>query len=139
MSEIFGHVDERDRPIVSLSVHGQEDSFLVIVDTGFSGQLLINDTEIPRLRCEITGIDLPVEFANRERRMLSLARSRIVWFGEPQDVHVWVTTREPGRTALSDEPVGLLGTALLNPHRLMVDFAARRVVISNNEQPDGQG
>ena len=114
--------------------HGQEDGFPVIVDTGFNGQLLINDTEIARLKCEIIGVDVPVEFANRERRMLSLARTRIVWFGRPQDVHVWITTAEPARAAVPDEPVGLLGTAILNPHKLTVDFAARRVVISKIDE-----
>jgi len=133
LADIIGHVDNRDRPIVLLSVDGLEDGFPVIVDTGFNGELLINHTEIPRLQCTMTGVEAPVEFANKERRTIVFARSRILWFGRAQDVRVWVTDTEPGRAAAPDEPVGLLGTALLNPHRLTVDFATRRVVISENE------
>lgn len=134
MPEILGHVDARDRPIVSLSVHGQEDGFLVLVDTGFNGQLLISDTEAHRLKCEMVGVEVPVELANRERRTVSLARSRVVWFGQSQDVQVWVATTRPTRAAMPDEPVGLLGTALLNPYQLLVDFASRRVVISKPDE-----
>jgi predicted aspartyl protease len=133
LGDIIGHVDNRDRPIVLLSVDGMEDGFPVIVDTGFNGELLINDTEISRLQCRMTGVEAPIEFANKERRTIVFARSRVVWFGRAQDVRVWVTAAEPDRAAAADEPVGLLGTALLKPHRLTVDFATRRVVISENE------
>jgi hypothetical protein len=56
----------------------------------------------------------------------------IVWFGRQRKVDVWVTA-EPLRAAAPDEPIGLLGTGLLNPHHLIIDFATRRVVISENE------
>jgi predicted aspartyl protease len=127
LAEIVGHVDTRDRPIVSVIVPGQEDAVSMIVDTGFNGQLLIDRSEIDRFRCEFFNVETPVEFANRERRALSLARGKIVWFGRPQVVQVWVTAAELGRGATPDEPAGLLGTALLT-----VDFAARRVVITEN-------
>ena len=132
MSEIIGHVDARDRPIVSLSVPGQEDQFLVIVDTGFNGQLLIHDAAATRLNCESRRVDVRVEFADRGSRILDLGRGSIVWFGRHQEVDVWITTAEPGRTTTADQPIGLLGTGLLSPHKLTVDFATRRVVISEN-------
>jgi predicted aspartyl protease len=130
LPELIGHVDPRNRPIISLSVSDQEDAFLAIVDTGFNGELLISETEVRRFKCEFLHLEAPVEFANRERHMVSLARSRIIWFGRVQEVRVWITAAEAGRGAVLDEPVALLGTALLNPYRLTVDFTKRRVVIT---------
>jgi hypothetical protein len=86
LSEVIGHVDPRGRPIISMSILGEEDAFPVIVDTGFNGGLLLHDSEIIRHRCELTGLNVPIELADRASRMLMLARTRIIWFGQPHDV-----------------------------------------------------
>lgn len=132
LSDIIGHVDALDRPVVSLSIPGQEDSFLVTVDTGFNRQLLIHSSDIARLHCDFVDITMAVELAGRERRMLEVARSQILWFGHPRDVEVLVGAGGLPRPALADEPIGLIGTSLLRPHKLVIDFAARSVVISEN-------
>jgi predicted aspartyl protease len=133
LAEIIGHVDTRDRPIVSLTLPGLDDDLLVIVDTGFNGQLLIYETELSRFNFVPHETTVPVELAGRERRRLSVMRSRITWFGQVRDVDVFVAPGGQRRAALPDESVGLLGTALLCPHRLTIDFATRRVVISESE------
>ncbi len=117
---------------MSLSTPDQEDSFLVVIDTGFNGQLLIHNTDLARIKCDLTDLMVTAEFAGRQRHMLNRARSRIIWFGRPLDVDVLIAAAEQARAALTDEPIGLLGTALLVPHQLTVDFATRRVVISQN-------
>jgi hypothetical protein len=132
LSEIIGHVDAHGRPIVSLSVANQEDELLVVVDTGFNGTLLLHDGPVARQGCEITGFEETVEFADRERRTLLLGRTRIAWFGPAQDVNVFISRPAQSRAASPDEPVGLLGTALLSPHRLTIDFASRRVLITES-------
>jgi hypothetical protein len=134
LSEIIGHVDAQDRPIVSLSAPDQEDSFPVVIDTGFNGQLLIYSTEIARFRCEHTDLTVTAEFADRQRHLLSRARSRIIWFGGPRAVDVLIATADQPRSAPTDEPIGLLGTGLLSPHKLTVDFARRRVVIDEGKE-----
>jgi hypothetical protein len=70
--------------------------------------------------------------ADRRSRVLERARGSIVWFGRERTVDVWMSA-EAVRAPLPDEPIGLLGTGLLNPHCLKVDFAKRRVVISERE------
>jgi hypothetical protein len=70
LSEIVGHVDARGRPVISLSVPGQDDSFLVTVDTGFNRHLLIDQAEVARLRCDSIDLTMSVELAGRERRRL---------------------------------------------------------------------
>jgi predicted aspartyl protease len=118
LSEVVGHVDPRGRPIISISILGEEDAFPVIVDTGFNGGLLLHDSEIIRHTCELTGLNVPIELADRAPRMLMLARTRIVWFGQPRDVDVLIAPTQVSRAAIADEPIGLLGSALLAPHRL---------------------
>jgi predicted aspartyl protease len=133
LSEIIGHVDSRDRPIVSLTLPGQDDSLLVIVDTGFNGQLLIRDNDAARLNCGSARVELTVEMADRRSRVLKRARGSIFWFGRQRNVDVWLSA-EPHRAALPEEPVGLLGTGLLSPHRLTIDFASRRAVINEHNE-----
>jgi predicted aspartyl protease len=108
------------------------DDLLVTVDTGFNGQLLIHDTELVRLGYYATWPALEIELAGRERRAVGIVTARIIWFGQERDVNVFVAGGTRRRAAVTDDPVGLLGTVLLTPHRLMIDFATRRVVISEN-------
>jgi predicted aspartyl protease len=133
LSDIIGHVDARNRPIILLPLPNDEDGLLVTVDTGFSGQLLIHDADFPRLKCELTDLRVPVELADRRTGVLAQARGRITWFGESLAVDILVATTERSYRAPPDEPTALLGTGLLNPNRLIVDFASRRVVISREE------
>lgn len=128
----MGHVDTRDRPILQLLIPNREDSFLVIVDSGFNRQLLIHERDAARLRCDFTDVIVEAEFAGGERRELKIARSRIYWFGRLRDIEVLITAVEQPRASLPDEPIGLLGTGLLSPHRLTIDFATRRVAISEH-------
>jgi hypothetical protein len=130
LSDIIGHVDSRDRPIVLLPLPNDADGLLVIIDTGFSGQLLIHDSDIPRLGCELTDLNLPIELAGQRRDTVALARGSIIWFGRTLRVNMFVATIERPYRTIPDEPTALLGTGLLNPHRLSIDFAARHVVIS---------
>jgi predicted aspartyl protease len=134
LAEIIGHVDARNRSIVSLSIPGEDDDVLVAIDTGFNRELLINEADTARFRCAMSPVTDPVEFADRTSRRLSIARGMIVWFGRPCEVEFLAAPAGPPRAALPDEPIGLVGTAPLNPHTLTVDFATRRVVISENDK-----
>jgi hypothetical protein len=111
---------------------GQDDDLLVLVDTGFNGELLLNESEATHLNCEIRDYSEAVELADRERRMLKRGRIQILWFGRPRELDLLITSAEGARAALADEPHGLVGTALISPHVLTIDFATRRVVISEN-------
>ena len=133
MPEIIGHVDARNRPLVSFSIPGHEDGVLGLVDTGFNGYVLMHRDVAKRFGFAVTDITIMVEFAGHPRREVYVAGGRIAWFNQIVDVDVLVTTEERPRNILSDEPVALIGTGLLNPHKLVVDFANRRVLIAQNE------
>jgi predicted aspartyl protease len=134
LSDIIGHVDARNRPLVLLSILGEEDAFPVIVDSGFNGELLLHDDAIIRHRCELTGLNEPIELADKASRLLMVARAQIIWFGQSRGVDVLIGTTQSSRAATADEPIGLLGTRLLSPHKLTVDFASRRVVVSESKE-----
>jgi hypothetical protein len=42
LSELVGHVDERERPLIRVPIPDQDRSFLALVDTGFNGWLLMD-------------------------------------------------------------------------------------------------
>jgi hypothetical protein len=58
------------------------------------------------------------------------ARTTIDWLGEQRSVRVLVSSawRSGG-----DDPVGLLGTELLKPHLLLVDFGKDTVEIETQQ------
>ena len=134
MPEIVGHVDERNRPLVRFSVPGQDDTFLALIDTGFNGHLFVQEDVAERLGFIDFGVATDAEFADQGRHKVYLAHGRSAWFGELVNVEVLIAADRPLRAASADEPVALLGTSLLFPHILIVDFNKRRVVIGRSDE-----
>jgi predicted aspartyl protease len=130
LSEIVGHADLRHRPLINLSIPGREDPVLALIDTGFNGYLLTNHNVAQQLDFRLPGIEISVELAGHTVRRFELADGRIDWFGEIRQVPVLVSSDEPAMSTVADEPWILIGTALLNPHRLIIDFSTRRVLIA---------
>lgn len=125
MAKVVGAVDDRGRPTIRL--RGTSDDFLVIVDTGFNGNLLLTRSAAQMLGVDPQRDETEVELGDGTRAQLYEADARLNWLGESRRVRVlvsntWIPTR-------ADDPVGLLGTALLDPHLLLVDFASRSVEI----------
>ncbi|HEY7299323.1 MAG TPA: hypothetical protein VH684_15560 [Xanthobacteraceae bacterium] len=133
MSELVGHVDGRERPLIRVPIPDQDRSFLALVDTGFNGWLLMEAVDAASLGFVLSELALSVEFAGRGHNHLGVAHGYIVWFGRRHRVEVLVSTARAGRPALPDEPVALLGTRLLRPHQLTVDFGAHTVSIESRE------
>jgi len=134
LAEIIGHVDARNRPIVRLSIAGLEDDVPAIVDTGFNGELLINESDVGRFQLRLHDFKETVELADRRQELLPHGTGRVLWFGRLRSVNVFIAQGDQPRAARPDEPVALLGTALLSPHKLTVDFATRRVFITDTDQ-----
>jgi predicted aspartyl protease len=133
LSELVGHVDERDRPLIRVPIPDRDRSFLALVDTGFNGWLLMEAGDAVSLGFVLSELAVSVEFAGRGRSHLGVAHGYIVWFGRRHRVEVLMSTARAGRPASPDEPVALLGTRLLRPHQLKVDFGDRTVAIESRE------
>ena len=128
MAKVLGSVDDRGRPVVRLEIQG--DSLLVLIDTGFNGTLMVTRAAARLLGVNPLGDETSIELGNGTTAQVFEAQTTIAWLGENRLVRVlvaddWLT--------VGDAPVGLLGTAMLTPHLLMVDFAARTVEIETQD------
>jgi predicted aspartyl protease len=131
LPELVGHVDDRERPLVRVSLPDQERSFLALVDTGFNGWLLMEAVDAVELGFVLREVAVSVELAGRGQSRLGTAHGHILWFGQRQLIEVLVSTG--GGIGSPDQPVALLGTRLLNPHVLKVDFQTRLVSITSRD------
>jgi predicted aspartyl protease len=132
LPEIIGHVDLRNRPLVSISIPNYEDNILALVDTGFNGYLLVHQDNARHLGFSLPGVEITVELAGHAMRRFRVADGRVLWFGQVREVPVLLSTEDYSLVA-PDEPVLLIGTALLNPNKLIVDFTNRSVVIAQSD------
>ena len=128
MAKVVDSVDDRGRTVIR--VEGINDSILVVVDTGFNGDLMVTRAAARDLGAQRLGREVDVQLGNGTVASVIRGRATIPWLGENRLVRVlvaddWLT--------VGDAPAGLLGTALLTPHLLMVDFAARTVEIETQE------
>ncbi len=125
MAKVIGSVDDRGRPVVRLE--GKVESLLVVVDTGFNGDLMVTRAGAQALGLPLTGRTSGVELGDGSRREINEVRAKISWLGEEREI--WVLVADNWVPKSPDDPVGLLGTELLPPHLLLVDFTARTVAI----------
>jgi predicted aspartyl protease len=94
---MVGHVDQRERPLVRVSLPDRDRSFLALVDTGFNGWLLMEAMDAESLGFVLSELTVLVEFAGRGQSRLRVAHGHIMWFGKPQRIEVLVSTVEGGR------------------------------------------
>jgi predicted aspartyl protease len=129
LSELIGHVDERERPLIRVALPEEGGSFRAVVDTGFNGWLMMESADVAGLGFPLSDIAASVELAEGGRRRLAVAHGEIMWFGRRHRIDVLVSSIERECPIAADEPVALVGTRLLSPHRLEIDFERRLVKI----------
>ena len=127
MARLIGSVDDRGRPLVRIP--GQADDLLLTVDTGFNGDLFLSRFGAQMLGVAQTGRATTVELGYGSTAFVEAARVTIPWLSEYRPIRVLITDVWKPTT---DDVVGLLGTGMLSPHRLMIDFAARTVDIQSD-------
>jgi predicted aspartyl protease len=128
VAKVIGSIDARGRPVVR--VDGNDDSLLVVVDTGFNGDLMVTLEAARSLGIVVGADETNVELGDGTVARVYEARTTIDWLGEQRSVRVLVSSawRSGG-----DDPVGLLGTELLKPHLLLVDFGKDTVEIETQQ------
>jgi clan AA aspartic protease len=128
MVKMIGSVDQRGRPVIR--IEGKQDSVLVLVDTGFNGHLMMTRSAAMLLGVGPISKETEVKLADGHVAQVFEARAMIAWLGGERQVHVLVSD---DWMTIGDEPAGLLGTDLLAPHLLRIDFDTRIVEIEAQE------
>ena len=126
LSKLVGSIDDFGQPLVRVAIVGRDDEMLVTVDTGFNREIMMGSGDalllVVTMRPEIE----TVELGHGQSVGVSVGRLRIRWLGAERDATVFVSDRrEPKRRG----PIALIGTGLLAPHLLLVDFTTRLLEI----------
>lgn len=127
MAKLIGHVDDRGRPVARVTVFGREDDVLATIDTGFNGEVMLVEGDAALLGVVIHEEGERVELGHGENVNVRLGRLRIRWLDQDRVVSALIARRR--EASREGEPVMLIGTELLSPHLLFVDFDKRTVEI----------
>lgn len=109
-----GRLDEKDQAWMQIILKDGALDFLI--DTGFSGTLVIGDDVFDTAFLPWRG-ECEAELAAGETAIFQIYDAEIDWLGQWKTVRVYVG---PGSECL-------LGTDILQPHRLEIDYSLRTV------------
>jgi predicted aspartyl protease len=127
---VLGGVDDRRRPVVRVTLAERDESLLALVDTGFNGDLHVTESVALRFGFERTSFDSEVALADGNSVKVVRGRGTIQWLGKLRRVQVFIAD-DPRTHPREGEPDALLGTGLLSPHVLLVDFTAMTIEIES--------
>ena len=124
MARLVGSVDGRGRPLTRIETGG--DSLLAVIDTGFNGDLMVTELSATLLKLTFGPEAALIELGNGTLAKVYQSEIKLNWLGENRYVQVlisqdWVTR--------ADDPTALIGTGLLRPHLLLIDFEESTVEI----------
>ena len=127
MAKLTGSVDDMGRPLVRIGIKGLPDDVLVIVDTGFNGDLMMGFLAAQQMKVAINEVRVQVELGTGQTETVRNGTLSILWMGQGHLARVLVSDTWPAPKG--DAPVALVGTRLLRPHLLLVDFDSSTVEI----------
>jgi predicted aspartyl protease len=134
---VDGHVVERGRPLLRVNFKEYDDGALLAVDTGFNGEIMMSYTTAQSLGIEIVARDITIRLGDGSRVIADQGLAEIAWLGR-QRVVVTLIARTSGtdtaRPHRDGEPIGLLGTQLIAPDILTINFGAQTLTIHRDEQ-----
>jgi len=116
---ITGYVNRAREPVVELSLVGSGNPIEAIVDTGFTGALLISQAVADQAQLQIRATEY-FTLADGSTATALIARGSVIWFDRERTVDILVAEA-------SDV---LLGVELLEGCRLVIDFDSNDVSIS---------
>ena len=110
-----------------MAVAGCEDEVLATIDTGFNGQVMVVAGDAASVGVHLRDGGERVELGHGESVNVRTGRLRIRWLDVEREVNVLVGERR--EASREGEPMMLIGTRLLSPHLLLVDFGTNTVEI----------
>ena len=122
MAKLTGSVDERGRPLVRVNTIGGGDDFSAMVDTGFNGDLMMGMSAALETKVDLNKVVERVELGTGQIEQVRTGTLCIDWLGQRLIVRVLVSFTWPPQRR--EGPIALIGTRLLRPHLLPIDFDA---------------
>jgi len=119
MAEEPGRVTAAREALLRLRLSAGE-TVECLVDTGFTGALVLPQSLVARLNLPIVGREV-FEMVGGRQFVAGVALAEIEWLGATKTVRVIVSEDT------------LLGTELLDGTRLMIDYVAHTLIISAEE------
>lgn len=116
---MHGFLDELDQAFVTIQLGGLPLDFQI--DTGFSGTLIVGE-ELFDPSCGSAAGTMKAELADEHIAVYDTFKVVVNWFGELTQVRLLVG---PGKLCL-------LGTDMLKPHRLEIDYGLRTAELTRN-------
>lgn len=109
---MIGAVNERLEATLRLQIYGspRHTNVTAVVDTGFNGSLSLPNHVIVELSLALLS-SRPVTLGDGTQRVLDFYQAEVVWDNQRQAI-----------TVMSMEGDPLIGTGLLQQHRLQADF-----------------
>ncbi|HYX29706.1 MAG TPA: hypothetical protein VE863_14160 [Pyrinomonadaceae bacterium] len=119
MATETGSITRTSEPVIPVRF---SDNLLIdcVVDTGFSGGLMLPAETLASLSIPIIGKET-FQLVSGHFLVASLALGEIEWLGQRRFV----------RVVISDTSDALIGAELLDGNRLVIDYAANTVVITD--------
>ena len=131
MANLNGSIDDLGRPLIRLQLPHGHDDLLVIVDTGFNGELMMSLAMAQSLGLSLDDDLVPIELGTGAIERVYTSQIDVLWLDKELRVRALVSTSWP--SPAPDAPVALIGTRLLRPHLLLVDFDANTVAIESRD------
>src|SRR5262245_44640134 len=117
---IRGRVTRDGEPLVPIVLHGRRPVRIqAVLDTGFTGHLSLARRHLGKIRVSELGT-IESELADGSRDVQPAYLGSVSFDGERKSILITVTDAEDS----------LVGTALLREKRVLINFAARQVVVS---------
>lgn len=124
-----GTVDGRRRPVLTIATRDGS-RFLGMIDTGFNGELWMSQADAMALGVDYDEVYTEPGFAVG-MRPIDVARGKLVifWLGQERVVDALVDIDSTHRTSAAGEPMALIGTELLDPALLSINFENRTCAV----------
>jgi predicted aspartyl protease len=110
-------------------------SFSCVIDTAFNGCLWMTERQAAEIGVSVSQDTRFAVLASDQRLKIILGRLCIRWFGEPRVVYVSVVPDLMMRRSAPSpkEPEILVGTQLLHPDTLVINFLEESVQLIRND------
>jgi predicted aspartyl protease len=105
------------------------DDLLALLDTGFDGEIYCNQSDAIALGVRLSGGVERVELAGGVKATVQRGELEITWMGRVHTACALISGIQRTKPAADGEPAALIGSSLLRPHLVLLDYSAMTIEI----------